>query len=728
MIKKNLKYTITLLIFLFYSGLLNAQNFILLDSVSVIHSGKKLTSAWAGGLNSVQFSEIDLDNDGKQDLFVFDRSGNRITTYLNRGGKDTVKFIFAYEYISKFPVGITDWCLLRDINCDGKPDILCSAGNGIKIYYNTTTNGQLNFTLATPMLNSNFGGGLITNLYVSRMDIPVIDDMDGDGDLDVLTFPTAGTRMEYHRNYSIENSGTCSLLDFKLEDPCWGKVEEDANSNAVYLNISCRGGSAPPEDQSVLHSGSTIFSFDSDGDGDMDVVLGDISFSKVDFLLNGGNKLDALITQQDTAFPAYNVPIDLPVFPALYSVDVNNDGQKDVIASPNDINESNNIMSVWYYKDIDTSKAVHLSLQQKDFLQDQMIDVGENAYPVFFDYNSDGLMDLIIGCNTYTQGRVKQSKLVSYKNIGTITTPEFLLDNTDYANLLQQNLTQSLAPCFGDLDYDGDADMLLGCNTGEILYFENTAIAGSPANFILRSNKYLNIDIGNFSKPTLFDIDNNGRLDLIIGGSDGKLTYYSDTATSGAAAFKFIRKNFGLVNIPAQQGSSLGYASPLFIKENNQTVLYVGTFSGPIIKYQNIDNNLNGIFTVANDTVGGIVDGFKTHLSIADINNDEKPEMVVGNIAGGIRLYKMFPQASSIYEEYFLKTITLFPNPCFDNIIFKGLKNSANYQIINLQGNKVQQGVAYPNQPIVINNLSSGLYFIKVSNNYTAQIFKLIKR
>ena len=42
-----------------------------------------LKLALAGGLNQPQFSNIDLNGDGKLDLFVFDRTGYRASTYIN---------------------------------------------------------------------------------------------------------------------------------------------------------------------------------------------------------------------------------------------------------------------------------------------------------------------------------------------------------------------------------------------------------------------------------------------------------------------------------------------------------------------------------------------------------------------------------------------------------------------------------------------------------------------
>ncbi len=37
---------------------------------------------WAGGLNSIQYNNLDLNFDGNNDLVLFDRSANKLPTFL----------------------------------------------------------------------------------------------------------------------------------------------------------------------------------------------------------------------------------------------------------------------------------------------------------------------------------------------------------------------------------------------------------------------------------------------------------------------------------------------------------------------------------------------------------------------------------------------------------------------------------------------------------------------
>ncbi|MCC6279705.1 MAG: VCBS repeat-containing protein, partial [Saprospiraceae bacterium] len=101
------------------------QSFERID-VPLFQNGVELSSAFAGGLNTPQFSAADLNQDGVEDLVVFDRSGDVVLTYLNAGTPGQVSYSFAPEYACFFPK-VTDYVLLRDFNQDGAADIFCAS-------------------------------------------------------------------------------------------------------------------------------------------------------------------------------------------------------------------------------------------------------------------------------------------------------------------------------------------------------------------------------------------------------------------------------------------------------------------------------------------------------------------------------------------------------------------------------------------------------------------------
>ena len=195
------------------------------DSIQVKINGSFIVNPWAGGLNFVQASNIDLDLDGIKDLFIFDRTGNKIRTFTNNGILNSTDFKYSPQYESKFPK-LHDWAILADYNCDGKEDIFSYSdlGGGFKIYKNISTISEgLQFTLVSALQYSTFNppNGLLINLYVSSVDIPAITDIDNDGDLDIITFAITGSYLEYHQNKSMELYGTCDSLVYEVKNRCW---------------------------------------------------------------------------------------------------------------------------------------------------------------------------------------------------------------------------------------------------------------------------------------------------------------------------------------------------------------------------------------------------------------------------------------------------------------------------------------------------------------------------
>lgn len=666
----------TLLVSTFYYGVISSGfaqlAFSRKDAVPVVVSGKQLRNPWAGGINSAQVSQIDLNQDGLKDLFIFDRDGNTIKPFVNKGNSDSADYEFAPQYINSFPSLMRNIALLADYNCDGKEDIFTWVPGGLKVYRNiSTTQTGLNFTLVSQMLYSEYTPNMV-NLYVSSTDIPAITDIDGDGDLDILSFGVVGTSVEYHKNLSKENYGHCDSLVFKMVDGCWGKFFENASNNSVNFPVSCR--KSLPDTMQVesgaKHSGSTIFALDMNGDGDKEVALGDVSFNNMVLLTNGGTTSSASIVAQDTAFPSNTLPVNL-AFPAGFFVDVNNDGLKDLVACTNISNASDNVSSVWWYKNTASNNAPVFVHKKKDLLQDDMIDIGAGANPVFFDYNADGLKDLVIGNYGYYDNNGNYiGKLALYKNKGTVGSPSFELVSNDYLGLSSLLLT-GLYPTFGDMDADGDKDLLLGDSQGRVHLFENTAGPGNTASFVLKNTIYKQIDVGFFATPHIADVNRDGKPDLLIGEQAGNINYFQNTGTTVSPDFSSTPTNSLFGGIDVMIPCCAGYSAPFLIEKETtlEYVLYVGSESGIIYYYTGIDNNLGGNFTLS-DSIK--TNAFRVSVCLADINGNGTNELVYGEYAGGAVI--LSKDASLPIADYRLPIagLRIFPQPAKDHIIISG--------------------------------------------------------
>ena len=634
------------------------------DGTVPVESGAvDLDLAWAGGMNSPQIGELDLDQDGLMDLVVFDRIGDRVMTLLNSGGTGTNRYRLtrAYEHIWPFR-SIHDWALFRDYDCDGLMDIFSYSQAGFSVYRNTSDNGMLSFELLVFRTECDYvftdGTFQRSNLFVSADDLPGIVDVDGDGDLDVLTFSQLGTFLEYYKNLSMETYGTCDSLTYVRRNACWGRFAENTSTNAVTLNVDCPFNVPAPEigpspeghasgaesDRAEAHAGSTITPLDLDGNGVMDLLLGDIAYTNLVALTNGGTVDNSLMTAEDTQFPSTDVPVDLPIFPAGFHLDVDGDGHRDLLVCASARGLAQNIESVWYYHNAGTDLQPDFEYQQRDLFQSRMLDFGEGANPVPFDHNADGLMDLIVSNEGYYHPSGNyMGKLALLENIGTSTSPAFRLVTDDYMNLSTSGIGTSMYPAFADLDGDGDKDMYIGDLQGRLHFYRNTA-TGPVAQFTLVQPNvaYSNgteIDVGRQATPQFIDLDRDGLSDLVIGEQNGNLNYLRNTGTAAAASWTLITDSLGHVRTVTPY--TLGHSVPfIFSNADGAYEILVGSESGTLWHYTGIDGNLEGTWTLQDSSFLDIDEGFRATLCLHDYTGDGELDLVVGNFDGGLGFWR----------------------------------------------------------------------------------------
>lgn len=648
--------------------------------------GKDLALAAVGGLSSPQFSEVDLNKDGIQDLFIFDKIGQIGLPFLNGGTAGIVDYSYAPDYLSNFPA-LNEWVLLRDYNGDGIQDIFAYSSipgvPGIEVhtgYY--TPEGKIAFRpfqFSEGDFNIIYYPGNIAfnNLYVSNIDYPAVDDIDGDGDLDIVTFNLGGGIVDFYANQSVERGYGLDSLQFILVDDCWGRFYESGINLEIDLAAAaedCAGRFRSSEPRSGgLHAGSTVLTLDMDNDGDKEVMLGDVSFSNLNLLTNGGSPTDAYMIAQDITFPKNTVPVNIPLFPAAFHLDINNDGLKDLVAAPNlgvDIGETKN--AGWYYANINTNENPVFDYRYNDLLVGDMVDLGTGANPVFVDVNADGLQDLVVGNKSFfVPGGKRNARVFLFINTGTLTNPSFELTDDNYLGLNEFSTNAwRFAPTFGDLDSDGDLDVLVGEEFGSLFYAENIAGPNQPFDFAPIRFGYQEIDVGQVSKPQIIDLNKDGLQDLLIGERNGNLNYYENIGTPTAPIFDInpTNRNLGAVDV-REDGYVTGYSSPVLLEIENSFHLFSGTQKGAIKRYTNIDDNLAGLFLETESNYGQVQTGGENHLSFADINQDGFLEMVVGNIRGGLQFFATDLKSSdntsttSTNELANASSISIYPNP-----------------------------------------------------------------
>ena len=729
-------------------------------SIPVIRNGLQMRDPWLGGFDSPQFSNCDLNQDGIPDLFVFDRVGNKVYTYLGNGGSTDTMFTYAPQYEHFFPADLNNWALIRDYNHDGIPDIFAHTGLGTVVYKGSRQNGFLHFDVVSKYLKYT-SNSFTPNLYTIISDMPAITDVNGDGDIDILTYDEFGSAIAYYENLTVENTGNPAYaydsLKYALVTTCWGKVEQNLLTNSITLNIdtaaSCQYGShiVSPLGGSPgsRHAGNSLFTVKDPVYNTVDILNGNVGYNDLFFLRNDGqNDLNGNVYEWDSIFPRCGHAMLMASYPAAYGINISSDSLQDILMSPNGYAPyaaatfpARNVKNVLHYQNTGDTVCWY-QYQSDSFLVHHMLDFGTNSKPVFYDFNGDGLLDIVVGSYGYFDSLLNpeyRSSIAYYQNTGTASHPQFTEITTDLDNLSQFHLP-GIFPAFGDLNGDGRPDMLIGDANGSLYYFQNGGTGGVSSFPSMTSASFFNIGTAQFAAPFIYDLNGDGLPDLILGRMDGGLSYYWNFGTPQVPEFSIdsVNPNLGNINV-TPIGQAYGFSQPFVYKDNSGTLkLLVGAQNGEVYEY-NIDparlRSANDTFAVIDSDFIGQSVGQNATISVADINGDGLNEYLMGTATGGIMMY-----SDSIWDPGTIlgnndivpnkRQLSIYPNPAkdyficsFDNVTFANPKT----EVYDLLGQQLFPDVSLNSGKVIVNSdaLCNGFYMIRITDagkTYTGKV------
>jgi FG-GAP-like repeat len=688
---------------LFLPGVASAQFRYQLDnSIPVTgESGSPIRFPWGGGLNSVQVNTIDLNEDGEEDLVIFDRMGDIVLTFV-RGDNE---YRYAPEYEILFPDGITNWLLLRDFNGDGRKDIFTGDALGVKVFTNKTQPGgpltwqQFMFfangaSSKSPVILTKGNTQKIV-LQTSYDDLPSISDADDDGDLDIFITRFQNSTIEYHQNYSMEKGFNRDSLDFERRTNTWGNVRECGCGEFAFNGDDCNISGR--EDHA---GGKSLFAFDADNDNDLDMLFSEAECDQLFLFENTSGSNDPMAVAFNTAVP-YPGSFSIVNFPAPYFEDLDFDGVADLLVSPNlfarEFTETNFKESVWFYKNTGTQAEPEFGTPQ-NFLQPEMIDVGDNAVPAFFDIDNDGDQDLFIGC--YSNNSTSTGSVYFFENTGTAVAPEFTFITDNYRSLASLNML-NVKPMFADMNGDSKTDFVFTAQsaaTTQLYYILNTGTSVPDfSGSIISSGFFLPWRDENL---TIADVDEDGKKDLIIGRLNGALQYWRNTGTVASPTYALENENFlSLSSTVLRQNPSIVTGD---LNKDGKDDLIYGDQTGKltiISKYKEVpDASGSRTELVYNPTLDDYIAqnlGGRVWPTITNLFGNQKPEIVAGNILGGLRILKSRVFTTGVSEETAAPVIQVYPNPVLSTeLLTVKVDAPAELQLITVLG----QPVGYPVQ------------------------------
>ncbi len=627
-----------LLFVLCFTPALSGQDFVrAVAGIPFERNGQILAFPFFGGLDRFLPQFLDGDGDGDLDLFVAEANelNWQLSFFNNRGTPQTPDFHWQDTAYDTLRIG--NWFAFADIDTDGDPDLFCansedgmSSLGGLRFYRNTGSRAQPRFFLETNELRDSNGEAVASE----PTSIPTFADLDADGDLDFFTGVVTGTIRMYR------NTGTPAAPVFTFETETWQNL-------IIISGGRAQSAFAPAQALKTAnqHGANGISFVDDDGDGDQDFFYGDLFHKSVYLLRNHGTPQNANVAITDSLFPrpqavqtnGYNIP---------RFADLEADGDFDFFAAGIQQGENNFL----FYRNIGAPVQPQYRLVSENFLP--MIDAGSACAPALADLDADGDRDLLLGDD--------EGFFIYYRNVGTPKAPALQWVSDNFQNLRPSGFFSAAAPAFVDIDADGDFDLFSGYHFGRIAFFENRGTA-QQASFVLVTDTFENIDVGDQSTPHFVDNDRDGDFDLIIGEARRlDLHFYENGGNARQPRFVLKKKMRPPILIDE--------SAPCTYDWNGDGLLdlFVGTQVGTIVYFRGTAQPDS--FVLVDEKFAGIDVGFASTPLITDFDGNGKIDLLVGERAGGLNFFRgtrdvAVEEREAIPAGY---AMTVYPNPARD--------------------------------------------------------------
>ena len=511
--------------------------------IPMTFNGETLDIPFLGGFNRPKIQWVDWDNDGDIDIFILDAGG--YLRYLeNQGNSTSPDFHLITTTFQNIYCG--GWFYIADFDFDGDRDLIAqNDDNSNHLSYYKNVGESLYFM----EILSSISGEYVTSSSVMT---PTFSDIDNDGDLDFFTGNMTGT-LTHYENTGMEGG----IPQFEFITDSW---------QDIYIV-----GGMRTDDR---HGASAITFIDLDGDGDLDLSWGDYFQQSLYIIWNSGTPESPEMNEVTTQYPS-NDPIisagqNMPTF-----ADLDGDGDDDLFVTVLSGAYGNQLVNnFYYYKNNGSNSAPNFVYQTNNYFS--TLDIFSNSSPDLVDIDGDGDLDLFVA-NQYDLSETPWvGKIHFFRNTGSESNPQFEEETT---SLLNENMGQMLSPEFGDLDGDGDMDLLVGDFNGFIQYFENIS-SGNNLTFSFIENVG-NIDLSGNSVPTLGDVDGDGDLDLLIGQLNGSLMFYRNEGSN--SQFNFQIDTFDDIQVDNNSAPEL-----VNVDGDDDLDLILGSAGEGILYFQNI--------------------------------------------------------------------------------------------------------------------------------------------